>query len=112
MKYLKVFLLMLSIGSCAQAKKVSEYEKINLTILKIERVREDSEGGRWVTNKLTMRDSRGIIYKASAKCLLVSDIPNSDMSRIESCQRLGMPRIAGTYDAKFTFGGTLIYFGE
>jgi hypothetical protein len=108
-KYTAAFLLMLSIGSCAQSQKVPEYETVNVTILKIERIREDSEGTLWYTNKLTMRDSRGIIYNASARCILVP-LPTPDS--VISCGHLVMPRIAETYPAKITFGGTLIYFGE
>jgi len=112
MKYAAGFLLILSIGSCAQAQKDPEYETVSLTILKIERVREDSEGTLWYTNKLTMRDSKGIIYKASARCILVNTPPLPTPDSAISCGHLVMPRIAETYSAKITFGGTLIYFGE
>lgn len=112
MKYTAAFLLMLSIGSCVRAQKVSEYETVKLTILKIERIREDSEGALWYTNKLTMRDSRGIIYKASSKCILANTPPLPAPDSAISCGHLVTPRIAETYPAKITFGGTLIYFGE
>ena len=141
MKYAAAFLIMLVIGSCAQAqqynpcqpqaqqhnacqpliipgqsstvpRKLPEYETVNLTILKIERVREETEGALWYTNKLTMRDSRGIIYKASAKCIQVTPPPLPPPDNAISCGHLAMPRIAETYAAKFLFGGTLIYFGE
>src|SRR5436309_776932 len=106
MKYAAGFLLILSISSCARAQKLPEYETVKLTILKIERVRQENETSLWYINKLTMRDSRGIIYKASSKCVAT----NADSGI--SCGHLVMPRIAETYPAKITFGGTLIYFGE
>jgi hypothetical protein len=53
MKYTAAFLLMLSIGLGAQAQKLPEYETVNLTILKIERVREEAEGGQWLIVNLT-----------------------------------------------------------
>lgn len=113
MKYLKVFLLMLSIGSCAQAqKKVFEYETVKLTILKIEWVREDVVevgAAEWLIIKLTMRDSQGIIYKAHLRCMVFS---KTVLDSPVFCSHITMPRIAGTYDAKLTYGGTLIYFGE
>ncbi len=67
MKYTAAFLLMLSIGSCAQVQKVPEYDTVKLTILRIEWVREGGEGqaNLWATIKLTMRDRQGIIYKAT-----------------------------------------------
>jgi hypothetical protein len=97
---------MVSIGSCVHAQKVPEYETVNLTILKIERVRDEEEGNLWYVNKLTMRDPQGIIYKASARCHATN--PDAHIS----CAQLLMPRIGKTYPAKITFGGTLIYFGE
>jgi hypothetical protein len=112
MKYTAGFILMLSIGACTQAQKVPEYETINLTILKIERVREEAEHAQWLAVKLTMRDSHGIIYRASSRCVRSSDTPDSDMERVGSCQHLAIPRIARTYDARLSAGGTLIYFGE
>ena len=105
-KYTAAFLLMLSIGSFVQAQKAPEYETVNLTILKIERIGEEAENAQWLAVKLTMRDSQGIIYRASSRCVRSSDLPNGDLARIESCQHLAIPRIAKTYDAKLTAFGT------
>jgi hypothetical protein len=68
-KYTAAFLLMLSIGSSAQAQKVPGDETVKLTILKIELAREDAESAQWLVVKLTMRDSQGIIYRASSRCV-------------------------------------------
>jgi|SRR5882762_3558747 len=106
MKYAAVLLLMLSIGLCAQAQKVPEYKTIEVKILKIEIIRE-RESEPQSTYKLTMRDSRGIIYRASRWCGVTAP-SNSEIS----CARLGLPLIGETYTVKVTFGGTLIYFGE
>jgi hypothetical protein len=112
MKYTAALLLMLSIGSCAQAQKAPEYETVKVTIVKIERVKEMEGETLWYNNKLVMRDSRGIIYKASARCLEAVPPPAQPVNSPVSCGHLAMPRIAETYPAKITFGGTLIYFGE
>jgi hypothetical protein len=106
MKYMAAFLLMLSIGSCAQAQKLPEYEPVNLTILKIEHIREDREGILWYIFKLTMRDSQGIIYRAHSDC--ITSNPDSPWA----CSHLTLPRIGKTASAILYPGVGLIYFSK
>jgi hypothetical protein len=106
MKYTAVFLLILSIGSYARAQKPPEYETVNLTILKIEHVREEVEGGQWLIVKLTMRDSQGIIYRASSRCIRTN--PDSPVS----CLHLTVPRIGKTYGARRYLGVEMISFDD
>jgi hypothetical protein len=105
-KYTAAFLLMLSIGSLAQAQKPPQCETVNLTILKIERVREEVEGGQWLIVKLTMRDSEGIIYRASARCIRTN--PESPVS----CLHLTVPRVGKTYAARRYVGIGMISFHD
>jgi len=104
MKYMAAFLLVLSIGSCVEAQKLPEYETVNLTILKIERMREEVEGGQWLIVKLTMRDSQGVIYRASSRCIRTN--PDSHVS----CLHLIVPRVGKTYAARRYLGVEMISF--
>jgi hypothetical protein len=106
MKYRAAFLLLWSIGSCARAQKLPESEMVNLEILRIERVREEVEGGQWLVVKLTMRDAQGIVYRASSRCIRTN--PNSAVS----CIHLTVPRVGKAYTAKRYLGVELISFGE
>jgi hypothetical protein len=106
MKYRAAFLLMLSIGSGAGAQKPSQYETVNLTILKIERVREEVEGGQWLIVKLTMRDSQGIMYRASSRCIRTN--PDSPVS----CLHLIVPRVGKTYAARRYLNVEVISFDD
>ncbi len=104
MKYMAALLLVLSIGSCVEAQKLAEYETVNMTILKIERVREEVEGGQWLIVKLTMRDSQGVIYRASSRCIRTN--PDSPVS----CLHLIVPRVGKTYAARRYLGVEMISF--
>lgn len=88
-------------GQEAQVHKPVK-EPISVTILKVERVRDDRDGNLWYIYKLHFRDNKGILYRVRSECV-------TNVGSPVSCANLPLPRVGLTYSV-FSIDDFLIEF--
>lgn len=94
MRILATIFAAIFLSSFSFAQK-SDPERLEVKILKLERIEEDRGGILWYTIKLVVRDNEGSVYRLHTSC--VASNPDSPVN----CGLLPVPRVARSYTVNF-----------